>query len=1127
MAPVKRVAQIKYSDKRRQATADKALAQVRRKIIHPRVYNEIINDLNAQQVRADTRRANGLARRTAPAPVVAPVVAPVAPVVTSAPNTKRIVTISYSYQYRYKKDKKTVRRTFNGEKHFNIKAGQETTAVVQQWAIREAETLGSASPINFNSDISWSISSEIDVAPAKANKGINLMRQATALALDGRPEQVWDTGKGTCVYDFLIWRYGDLKGCKSICNYESLDFLFKGYSHSLKMLYSPDQEEELKKRTDITFFPGDQPYYMFNHHIGLVDTNPRVDGVSIVQLEAFCEAVGCNMYAMDEKETVINNFKPSRLNKSLPPLIFQIKDNHFYAVTNKNMIISRIGLRKTDVEKANIPKTWAPKVLDIEVREKPTGKTTVEFMVETMKSLGTQVYPFKNIQMTADGLKGFTLQGKRYIFENDTTVATAQEIAEINDLPYTGDTVFTHLYKLLEDNGYTQKSVFNPHMFKLMTTEGIKWRQHYGATEEIRDLSGLLCADITKAYTSVIQKPYDEWLQFGFNDTFVPYKGGSIVPGLYYVKTSDMTLLHSDNIYSHTMVRMAIAEKIPIEIVSVCVPSVKSLPKTYFQKLLDAIGVLCKGEKDLMKVLTNTITGLYGKHQTEKYKCFMNTDVSVVYDDFTAPEFHNNPTFMYRVEGVYVYGYSTTILQAENNIPMYIQILDQANIALYNMIKRSGGTCVWRKTDCALIRGGSLTLAGKGALPGSYRLSDYPDFNEDGILTMEHSAETRGLRLDTVESDWIHYKEITSSSQIDEVYTLLMRTKGLCNVSRAGTGKSYNILGLEERFKKENPDGVVYKIAFTNRACLEVGGTTIHKFLKIDKNGKLNLDWLKSFKNRKVLILIDEVSMIGEFLWRRLVELKIVVPNAYFVLCGDYRQVPPVEQLAKPVDYFECSAMKYLSNYSRIEFIQRQRYDLPLWNFAEKVWEEDTTDYAVVQTENGDDITPEYLDGKNVICYYNETRKSINQLMNEYHSEQVGGEYIFEPFIPSEGKTDSKQQDAYLYVGLPILAHMNKRVEDGEGELMFANNECFTITSIDGTTFTAVSQRPDGDWSITIPIEEFHTYFLLAYCATVHKSQGATIDNDIVIFNYNRMTKNLKYTAITRAKQLTQIVIVL
>ena len=166
------------------------------------------------------------------------------------------------------------------------------------------------------------------------------------------------------------------------------------------------------------------------------------------------------------------------------------------------------------------------------------------------------------------------------------------------------------------------------------------------------------------------------------------------------------------------------------------------------------------------------------------------------------------------------------------------------------------------------------------------------------------------------------------------------------------------------------------------------------------------------------------------------------------------------------------------------------------------------------------------------ICYLNETRKRINKLRNYFFANKISSnEMVMLPFENEEEIVKPIQQDAILYVGIPIIAHKNKTVD---GELETANNETFVIDSIDfeGHSFTAISTRPNEngepeEYCLTLPLEEFHNRFLLNYCTTVHKSQGATIPTGkIYIFDYEAMSKNLKYTAITRAKQLSQIIIV-
>jgi hypothetical protein len=986
------------------------------------------------------------------------------------------------------------------------------------------------------------INSEINIAPKAVNKGGIKMKDATALALDGSPLQTWDTKNNTCVFDFIIWRYKDLPGCKKVCVIEKLQEIF---SQRPKVYYKEGDEYPNNSLLNLYFSQDKNGKYYIDNNQPTPD--PLKEGVSTFQLNNLCEVLGCRSYAFDEQNKLVNSYVPIKDNRKIPPLVYMIKDNHFYAITDKNKSVSQMGKHKTDMEVEKAKVECEIKPLDVVILEE-NEKRPSERLVEVMREIGKQVFPFKNLQVDKNGIRAFTLDEKRYIFEEDESIIPAQKIAEMNERPYGGESTFTLLMKMLDELKYTHKSVFNPHTYKIMTYEGVKTRTHYGLTDDMYDVETLqamieakqaICVDIAKCYTSVITEPMSEWLQYDFNDHWegVRKQPDTFEPGLYYVMTDDMTLLHSTNIYSHTILQKAKQNNLPFKVISKYIPTGKSLKKNYYAPLLKRIDEECMGDPQLKKKLTNIITGFLGKHCSERYVARMNTDAEVVWNDFTEPEFHKNKTFMYKVEEFYIYGYVVKQDFAENNIPMYIQILDQANIRLYNMIQESGGVCVWRKTDCAVIVGGKLdTTTEANAKPGSYRPADF--IAKD---TKEKTAEMRAVELPIKDKAFKVYKEITHSGQTDEVFKILMEQKGLVNLSRAGTGKSYNVLEIEKKFKAQFPDAKIYKLAFTNKACLNIRGTTIHKFLKINKEGKLNLSWLNSLQGQNVLFMIDEVSMIGAYLWRRLVALKKAMPDAYFLLCGDFRQVPAVE--AKFFDYSHCSALKYMASYNKIEFTKRQRYDEALWDFAEKIAVSNDTDYTKVQTKACKDITPAVAVDYTNICYYNATRKGLNQTINEYVAKSKTHKIVL-PFDPEELEDDEAvdvtkdiQQDAIIYKGLPIIAHKNKKtnknsiVDDDEDEMEMVNNENFVIDECSNEWITATSKRINDDGeeyehTITFLTTEFHSRFLLNYCSTTHKSQGATIDNNILIWDYSAMTKNLRYTATTRAKKLSQINIV-
>lgn len=1081
----KKVVALAYTSARRNAEATAVAEQLRRRIIRVADYNTVINRLNAEQVAINNKKVRKTeARKTT--------------------NGKTLVTFVYSYKVAEKGTKGT--KTVNKEGHILVPAGGSVEDALRSRLDKIQGDLEADSPLDMRGKVEGRITSAVRVASAKVDKTLIPMRDATALDLDGEVIQTWDKKQNTCVYDFLIWRYSEVRGCKKVCTYEALDEIFWPVDGG-DAVVAKDVARVMAKRTS---------------------------GICIKQIEKFCEKVGTPMYAFDEVQKILCTYKPTKQNKNVPPLVFKIKDNHFYAILDKTMTLSRCGKGyKTDMAVVEGKAKEAEEVT-VEMVSRAEGETGADVMVRTMREVAKQVYPFKNIQMTEDGIKSFTLDGKRFVFDDDNSVATAIKIAEANEEAYCGDSTYSILMKMMTELKYEDKSHLNPFMNDLLTTEGVKWRTHYGATPAYRgeDLVELVrsgeaeCYDIAKCYTSCLMYPSDEFLVLDFNDTFVPYAGEPIVPGLYYVETDDMTLFHSDNIYSHTILQFAQSKGIPFKIISRCIPTRKALPKNYFQPLLDEIDKVCCGRPELKKMLTNIITGFLGKHSTKKYVCRMNTDAETVWDDFTKADFQNNETFLYKIDEFYIYGFILEKELSENNIPIYIQILDWSNIRLYEMIELSGGVALWRKTDSAVVRGGKLELA-EYAEPGMYRKADAPT-----VPTRERTWEERKVQLCTIDDDWTYHPEITSSSQVDDVFNLLLETKGIANVSRAGTGKSYNLMEVEKKFQAKFPESKVYKIAFTNKASLNIRGTTIHKFLKIDAKGRFNLAWLESLRSTPVLIEIDEVSMISQYLWRRLVELKRVLPDAYFVLCGDYRQVPPVEPGCEYFDYFNCSAMKFLANYHRIEFTVRQRYDEALWDVAEKVWAGDAMPTEIT-VHSAESLTPELLKDKNVICYTNATRKRINAMMNHYYAGYIP---VYQRnTLLYDGDDKDIQQETIIYKGLPIMAITNKSGEDGE--MMMVNNECFEVVDFSEESMTATTKRVNDEgeeYEHTITIEfseepdtqfgeEFHTMFVMNYCSTTHKSQGATIDNDIVLMDWPKMSKNLKYTAITRAKKLSQI----
>ncbi len=89
---------------------------------------------------------------------------------------------------------------------------------------------------------------------------------------------------------------------------------------------------------------------------------------------------------------------------------------------------------------------------------------------------------------------------------------------------------------------------------------------------------------------------------------------------------------------------------------------------------------------------------------------------------------------------------------------------------------------------------------------------------------------------------------------------------------------------------------------------------------------------MKKIKEDYDYIIVDEISMISKDLWRRLCLLKQEAPNIIFLLLGDEKQCPPVEEDVRIEDYFNHPSVKYICNYNRNVLNVRKHYDETLYN---------------------------------------------------------------------------------------------------------------------------------------------------------------------------------------------------
>jgi hypothetical protein len=641
------------------------------------------------------------------------------------------------------------------------------------------------------------------------------------------------------------------------------------------------------------------------------------------------------------------------------------------------------------------------------------------------------------------------------------------------------------------------------------------------------------CYDINKCYGAILQNPLEKWCVLDFNSIFLPFdttnKHHRTIPlGLYTINTNDFTLFHGSNIYSRSIIIKGLEENIITHknIKQICIANqTLSLPKNHFHKLIEKFKTCSNGNINMFKSMVNLMTGILGKSSSSH----TNINISSSFNEFLTyiSDKKDTKPFCY-VEGdgddkIYMYGVSDERQLQENSLPIYLQILDESNIRLYDMVKKSGGHLLYRKTDCALILNPTNELE-LDDLWGGYSKEKYPIL----VHTNKHiERQVKGDNIlkhieNDIDKNWSKY-DVNDSTDYDKVRELIEDKGGLMMLGRAGTGKSYVIKNIANDYKSEGKG--VAKLAFTNIASLNIGGTTIHKFLKLNEKGDLLQSRINIIEKEYSLIIIDEISMVSSFLWRRLYHLHDLT-KIPFLLVGDFRQIPPVEDM-RYEDYRDHPTLLNLCKNSYIELEKIHRYDTALADI--------TKDLDGMMNIQKSQFKKKI--GKVNICYLNKTRKKINRLLNDKLRPQNEDDFVvspmtewntdFEDDTPEETKKhitkmseEEPTQDLFVYKDMPMIARLN------QGDDIY-NNEKFIVTSI-GETITLMSIRASDEGTeeqheFKCLLQDLQKYLLCCYCMTTHKSQGITIDGAVTIHDWDRMDKKLRYTAITRVKKLENI----
>jgi exodeoxyribonuclease V alpha subunit len=413
-------------------------------------------------------------------------------------------------------------------------------------------------------------------------------------------------------------------------------------------------------------------------------------------------------------------------------------------------------------------------------------------------------------------------------------------------------------------------------------------------------------------------------------------------------------------------------------------------------------------------------------------------------------------------------------------------------------------------------------------------VKEYGGFFGDGMIGMVE--EESGLSLDEMQREAV---------ECATRHGILILTGG------PGTGKTTTI-NIMIRFFKMNDEKVLLA-APTGRAAKRMQeatgyeASTIHRMLEQygdpeDPSEKVRFGRNIDKPLDADVIIIDETSMVDIFLMNAL--LNAVVPGTRLIFVGDVNQLPSVGPGRVLQDMIDSDAFRVI----RLTKIFRQAAQSSIVVNAHKI---NDGEYMNLSANSGDFF---FFERDNILViqkivvrlvmeklpgYLNVESRDI-QVLTPMRKGPLGVETLnalLQKYInpPSEEKDEHEYGSVILRTGDKVMQVKNDYqlsweirgmydivVDRGEGVF---NGDMGVIKEINGFMET-VTVEFDDMRTVVYDFKQLDE-LELAYAVTVHKSQGSEYSAVVMpVLNGPRMlfTRNLLYTAVTRAKNLVALV---
>lgn len=413
--------------------------------------------------------------------------------------------------------------------------------------------------------------------------------------------------------------------------------------------------------------------------------------------------------------------------------------------------------------------------------------------------------------------------------------------------------------------------------------------------------------------------------------------------------------------------------------------------------------------------------------------------------------------------------------------------------------------------------------------------------NIAGMLNQLNDFEKNDIDV----SKDIEFFETFNSIKMHDNQKMAVETainNGVCIITGGpGTGKTTIIKCILQLFKNMHQD--VLLLAPTGRAAKRLNESTgeeaqtIHRALELDFTNKNQFFYNNMNKLPQDVIIIDEVSMVDSQLFYFL--LRAIRRGSHLILVGDKDQLASVgagNVLADLLASGKIATVSLTQIYRQSENSLIITNAHAINNGKMPVINNHSSDFFFLEKEDNESVLESVVDMCTTrIAKFLNTDSSKIQVLAPMKAGICGidnlNKCLQDKLNPSSLKKPEIEFDKYIYrVGDRVMQICNnyervwKRGYSEEGTGVF-NGDIGEISLIDVSTGEVIVEFEDG---------RRVTYFktdlselMLSYAITIHKSQGSEFDAVVLPLLSGPpmlLTRNLLYTAVTRAKKMVVII---